>query len=301
MNNNNEHFNYKDFSGLINDFADFLKLRINEISNENTNESYQFLNDLLIRFKINIKSIALILPNFQTEIEYKIPLSLLLRSINSDVLTAFYLCLFIRTQDKDNIGLKNEIKILNKDYINFIKEFNKEELELMNKYFSDRGKYINNLEKTINNHFVNYPEYYVDINDKMKLISNDELRKNTPSYFFEESEDRNKPNTFMTEKYKYEKIKKLGKDKYCGQAFLQFKYYSQFQHVSPLTSVFLHTDPKFIDYKFLLMSIENVFISTNLILKNIINNGYKDEINIYVNRLLKISKDFQLNKSNDNS
>ena len=50
-------------------------------------------------------------------------------------------------------------------------------------------------------------------------------------------------------------------------AFILFKYYSQFQHISPISNKLLRNNPQIIDYKYLIHSIENLFIATNLGLK----------------------------------
>lgn len=125
------HIDFIAISSLIEEFSEFLGIRIKELKRQKIKEDLDIFLDLLIRFRINIKSIKLILPSFESDIEYKLSLSLLLRTINSDVLTVYYLNSFILAQNQDINGLKNEMKVLYKDYIRFIEEFGKEELELI--------------------------------------------------------------------------------------------------------------------------------------------------------------------------
>lgn len=100
----------------------------------------------------------------------------------------------------------------------------------------------------------------------------------------------NKPDGFMSEHYKYKRLKDLSQGKFCRQVYLLFKYYSQFQHISPATHELLNMDSVKLDNKFLLSTIENILISTNLILKTINKNGYKEEIGNFINILQKCKK-----------
>ncbi len=271
---------------LIDEYAEFVnKVFIESKANKVNNEFYIFI-DLLIRFRTNIKSVNLLLPYFKTDIEFKTPISLLLRSVNADVLTVCYLNSFCMSQDENKIGLQNEIKVLYKDYVNFLKVFGKEELELIKKYHPDWIEYIKQLELSVDNHISNYSEYYSDKKGQKKIISNFDLRKTTPDYFFFDSEEKRNPSSFVTEKYKFDRLKKRNDDNLAGQAFLAFKYYSQFQHYSTATIELLYLSPQCLDFRLLEISLENVFISTNLILKIVCNEGYKDEIRRFLNDLV---------------
>ncbi len=274
---------------LLEEFSEFLKERINDLKNKNIEDDY-FFSELLVRFQYNIYGILSILPKFRENIEFKLPLSIILRSITTDVLTVFYLNSFISPKDKDLSGLKNEIKIFKKDYVRFIKDFSQEELELVKKNTPQWKKYINILENLINNHYENYSDFYKVVDNKSKLKSNSELRETTPAFFFPDLKSKNEPNSFITEKYKYDRLKCVSHEKYCGFAYLAFKYYSQYQHISSATKKLLYLDRNQLDDKFLSLTIENVLISTNLILKTLLKDGFSDCISRYIENLKNIIK-----------
>jgi len=272
---------------LLEEYSEFLKERIKDSTNKKITDDY-FLTELLVRFQFNIYGILSILPKFAENIEFKLPLSLILRSINSDILTIFYLNSFISPQDKELIGLKNEIMIFYKDYIRFIKDFGQEELNIVKNISPEWSEYINKLENTINKHFESYSDFYKEENGKCKFKSNSELRETTPAFYFLDLKSKNEPNNFITERYKYDRIKSISHDKFCGFAYLAFKYYSQYQHISSATIELLYLDRNQLDDKFLSLTIENVLISTNLILKNLLKNGFSDCISRYLENLKNI-------------
>ena len=288
-----ELINYKFICNMMKDLSDFLENKIQESKEKNICEEFEIFTKILVRFDVNLRTLQLILPHITNIIEYNLPLSLILRSINSDILSTYYLNSFILPIDSDLCGFKNELKVFDKDFVGFLKEFGEEELNLMKENCPQWENYIKILEAKVKEHYDNYSEFYLENKGKKKIVSNSEIRKTTPTIFFINTNSLNESSKFISEKYKYNRIKEIGQSLYCGHAFLSFKYYSQFQHISPEAIKLLYKNRDNLDYKFLLLTIQNIIFSTNLILKNILDNGFANELEPCFKRIDKlITKEF---------
>ncbi|MCK4663497.1 MAG: hypothetical protein KAT68_11570 [Bacteroidales bacterium] len=270
---------------LLIDYINFLKNKLIELDGIELNYYQRFLIYHIERFRIITESLISILNLMQNDIRHKLSLSLLLRSVNSDFLTILYLSTFYNTNKDNQIAINNEINIFLKDYIKFIEKINIEEPEVKKHFHNISEVFIKNQEYVLNNLHTEYKNLYKHKNGEFKLKSNFEIRESTPDSFFVNNDRKEK----ITEKYKFERLKKYGKEKF-GMAYIIFKYYSQFQHVSPMDNRLLRNNPQIIDYKLLIQSIENLFIATNLGLKmgTPKHDGSEIEINNFHEQLLHL-------------
>lgn len=279
------HTNIKKLITLIRDIQKFINAKHSDLKITSNDFINDFFIQVLERFDINLIAIENLLEVYKSIPKIKLPLSLILRSINSDSLTILYLSTFL---DKEKLGVNNELNIFQRDYIKFMEEFGKEELDFNIKYFQERTESIEKSKFHLYELHKDYPELYKKVNKAYSLKSNYELRQSTPEFLFPDITERKRPHGFISEAYKYKRLKLIDSDRYGAQAYLLFKYYSQFQHISPVSSKMLGYNNKILDDKFLLMSIENAIIGTNLILKVVTGDGDKSEIEIFISKLIEL-------------
>lgn len=256
-------FNKQNSLILIKKYIEFVEPIILEISSFKMNEFDNFLYQLLIRLNSTIKAAKAILVDFSDEKQMYLPLGLILRSINTDYLTILYLQTFIEYEVETQTACINEIKVLDKDYVKFLRKISIEELEFVEKYRPTWSSYNTRLKNTVDNHFLDYKDYYTESNGEFRLLTNEEIRISTKDAFFFEGKNKSNP---LTEESKHERIKEKELAEYGTQAFLAFKFYSQYQHISPL---FLKLDPsrqETINIIFFNFTIENLIFGTNMIL-----------------------------------
>ncbi|MCD4675282.1 MAG: hypothetical protein K8S18_04705 [Desulfobacula sp.] len=286
MSNNFEsHTDIAKLISLIRDFQRFIKSKRKGILVDSSDDVKKFYVHVLERFDVNLIAIVELLEIYTHNPTIKLPLFLILRSVNSDFLTILYLSTF---PDKDQISAKNELKIFLKDYVKSIEEFGKEELAFNEKYFSERIESIEKSKFHLKDLHNDFPDLFKETNGEYSMNTTVELRKSSPDYLFPDLKQRKLPSGFISEAYKYRRLKFIGNDRYGAQAYLLFKYYSQFQHISPMSSKMLGYNNKILDNKFLLMSIENVIIGANLILKIVTGDGAKSEIEIFISKLIEL-------------
>jgi hypothetical protein len=277
--------NIRELISLINDSKEFINSKRKDIVIDSNDTIKKFYCHVLDRFEINLIAFVTLLDIYIDNPKIKLPLALILRAVNSDFLSVLYLSTY---PDKEQIGANNELNILQKDYVKSILDFGKEELAFNEKYFSERVESIEKSKFHIEDLRNDYPELYKNVDKRYVLKTNLELRKSSPDYLFPDLIEKKSPNGFMSEAYKYKRLKLLGSDRYAAQAYLAFKYYSQFQHISPSSSKVLEFNNKILDNKFLLMTIENLIIGVNLILKVTKGDGSKSEIEDLINKLIKL-------------
>jgi|GEM_PF-4607946 len=280
------NLNIKKLISLIKNYISFITNRLVKLDGVELNYYQEFLIHHIERFSLIAESLIPILNLMQNDIRHKLSLSLLLRSINSDFLTIFYLYTFYDENNDNQIAINNEINIFLKDYVKFIEYISEVEPEVR-KHFKDISEeFTKKKDYALNNLHIEYKNLYNYKNGEFKLKSNLEIRESTPNSFFVNN-DRGKN---LTEKDKFKRLKTNEKENF-GMAYIIFKYYSQFQHVSPKSIELLRNNPQIIDYKYLIHSIENLFIATNLGLKmgTPKHDGSEIEINNFCEQLMHLN------------
>jgi hypothetical protein len=267
--------NYNSSILIIDTYFEFFNEKFEQIEDEGLNEFDFFLLKTASRIRTNLNSIKLILNEYKTDSDGYLPSALILRTINSDCLTFLYLAHFIEIEKSEQKSCENEINIFNKEYVNFLYEFGVEELAYTEKYHPDWYSYISNLKETINTHYVSYQDYYSIVDGSYRLISNEEIRRTSDHEFFKEQQDLKQPFNFFSEKYKYTFLKKENEEMWAGQAFLAFKYFSQFHHISPFVLRWEESKKETLSTMMLNFTFEVIFYCSNLILITLMKSNYK--------------------------
>ena len=205
------------------------------------------------------------------------PVALLLRPINTDYLTILYLETFARQENDYLMACLNELKILDRDYVKFLRKFSSEELEFVKTNNESWEKYIDNLNLAVKNHFNEYDSFYTKSKDGPAIIKNEFIREKTSVKFFQDPKDKAKS---FSEEEKHERLKNKNLAKWGTQAFLAFKFYSQYQHVSPLFLNLRDEQQRVVSTMFFNFTIENIIIGSQIILSRLYkpNNKIKREL-----------------------
>lgn len=222
-------------------------------------------NDFMNRSRINNEALVLLLEIYKNNDSLIQPIGLIVRSMLSDFLTSCYLMTFHDPKDSDEQSLKNELYILERDFLKSMLETIKLERsmhELNSSFkpvFANEDEYnekLSSIKKLYHHLFQND-----DINQEMKNIK--ELRDTSDNKFFPlKDKFANIGNGFMSEKYKFNRIKTHGFGEY-SIAFIPFKYFSQFQHYSKKAIDMLEDDFQRFGFYHLVTSINLALIATH--------------------------------------
>ena len=234
-----------------------------ELKKMSLNKFQYFLFSTLLRFSVNIQSLILLFPSFKDDRTFKLPIVLIFRSIISDYLNIQYLLTFYDPSDTNNTAIKNEIVIFDRDFVKFQYDFLFEELNAMKKDGIEPWQFDDKVTERLNRFYFDNQDFYHQGKQGFELKPINWFRTTTTSSFFVDEKERK---SAITDRNKYERLKTQGKDIIGIQAFLPYKYFSQFQHPSSNMDQLLMSDPTLVDNRFILMSIDLIFVATNQIL-----------------------------------
>jgi len=251
---------------LIDKYRGPIKQHLEEIGLFQLNEYESFLRKILIRFYSTITAVRAVLIELKNDPQIYTPVALLLRSINTDYLTILYLETFAQQDTDYQIACLNELKILDRDYVRFLRKFSSIELEFVETNNQSWEKYINNLKLAVKNHHTEYDTFYTKSKGGPLLIKNESIREKTPDQFFKAPKDKTKS---FSEEEKHERLKNYKLAKWATQAFLAFKFYSQYQHVSPLFLNLRNDQQRVVSTMFFNFTMENIIIGSQIILSRI--------------------------------
>jgi hypothetical protein len=257
--------NVESLRNILNKFIDHL----DHFGSEKTKESKSLdkaestVNKLLYRTRLNVIGIEKLLTSYKKDCAMFHPLSHLLRCMQTDFLTFFYLMTF-HIEEKDLVSLSNELDHLDRDYIKSAIEIFQVEIELPlnNSNFKHQNEdEINEFKKSLldtNKHLFKNN----DINSRLKRSK--ELRETSNDNLFSSKENRGRPgNGMLSEKYKYERILKTNYKKY-SDAYLLYKYFSQQYHFSNISNRLLEKDGADNNFFYLIWAISHMFILTDM-------------------------------------
>lgn len=222
-------------------------------------------NDFMNRTRINNEALIPMLTLYKDNTSLLLPIGLILRSILSDFLTSSYLITFHDAGDAQEQALRNELNILDRDFLRSMlksMELEKSIHELnpdIAAMFADDAAY--QAKKTsIQSKF---PYLFKQENISLRLLDVKELRATSDKdkFFSTPQEFATVGSGFMSEEYKFDRIKQRGFAKY-STAFISFKYFSQFQHYSKLGFKILDEEFEGFGYFHLVASINIMLIST---------------------------------------
>jgi hypothetical protein len=260
-----------------------------EFDGKQLNRVETYLMTLLLRFGIISNSLIVLLPHYFNNQHFKFPVSLLLRSINTDYLTIIYLLTFYSNNDSDQISMQNEITLMDIDFLKSMEKFSKEEVEFYSKIIEAQPNLVDPLTKLKNMHHKFFPECYENHNGKLKLKSTSEIRKTSNQKLFENLQEINNP---LTDTSKYERLKSRKGDEYGIHAFLAFKYYSQFQHPSSSNKSLLESESELLDKFLFLQTLEHLVLGTQAVMKFYFKkeNQYSEKMTNLQKKLLELCK-----------
>lgn len=248
---------------LVKEYITITNPYIKTLSEKKLNKFQYFYFCLLLRFNINFKALIPLFTSFKADKSFKLPISLILRSLIDDYLTVQYLLTFYDPADKKNIALINEITIIDRDFVKFQEDLLREELNQLKNEGIAEWDSDKKIQARIDQFKKDNPEFFTSKLEGYKLKSIEFFRKTTPSAFFQDVKDRKKP---LTDRNKYERLKSLSLNHFAIQAYMPFKYFSQFQHPSSNMDRMMMSDPNLVDTRFYLMTIESILVATNQIL-----------------------------------
>ena len=256
---------FKSYCDIYHEFA----TETNEVK-EDYNQQKNIARDFIIRHSVNAGALIQLLPFLKVNKAHKLPVHLILRTIISDVLISSALFTFV-SNENNNEALENELNILRSQ---FIKAFLK--IEEVEKKFAAN----NNLTMNIDVSEILRAKYAsLFTGNKVKSVK--ELRtKESLKFFSSESE----MDAFKWQQEE-QKLSRFKHDDYV-RAFAIFKYYSQYQHYSPLASEVLELEG-IIDRDFSQMIVCACYMTTNteVMFKVLMGNENK-----YIDDLFKILK-----------
>lgn len=275
---------------ILQEYASFCVEWSTDLHGTKFNRIETYLMSLLLRFGILSNSLLVLLPHYFNDSYFKLPVSLILRSINSDYLTIIYLLTFYSKTDRDQTSMLNELTMMDVDFLRSMERFSNEEVQFYSKIMElppnsdDALKMLNEL------HHSEFPECYHVFEGKFKLKSIAEIRKSSNPKLFKNPQEKDKA---LTETNKFERIKALDQDEYGIHAFMAFKYYSQFQHPSSSTKGILDSESELLDKILFIHSIEHMILGTQGVMKMYFKeeNKYSNKMSLLQKKLLEIIKE----------
>lgn len=247
----------KEFNTITDELA-------NHMSGKSLNTIQKVCNDFMNRTRINNEALIPIFEIYKSDASLLLPIGLIFRSMLSDFLTSSYLITFIHDDDKDENAIKNELLILDRDFLrSFLKAMELEKIiHSLNPDFqppfNNEAAFEERLQAIKSNFKILYKRN--DISQKLKEPK--EFRETSLNELFNGSQEYTTVGgSFMSEEYKFDRIKRLGFGKYAT-AFIPFKYFSQFQHYSKRGYSLLDDTFGGFGYFHLVHSLNIVLIST---------------------------------------
>ncbi len=217
---------------LLADIVELLKINLTLFNAKEVKNYSKSLLDIVARFRYNTESISNLMDAFSKDYRLKCSINLILRSICSDSLTALYLITFYNEQDREHVALKNELDILSSEYALFVRK----SLEANHEFLVRYGL---NFDATFEEKLDWFHNEFSGLIDKDgKVLSKKSFRETTPDEVKKTLDNAGK---FISEEQKYERIKKSYG--HYGYLFINFKYYSQFQHFNPMSQKMIERSP----------------------------------------------------------
>ena len=259
----NFHLDFDSIVKIITDYLTVTNPYLEILKKKGLNKFQYFQFCILLRYSINLKALIPLFTSFKSDNTIKLPIFLIFRSILEDYLTVQYLLTFIDAEDEKNSAVMNEIAVIDRDFIKFQEDFLKEELNQFKIDGIPPWNSESKVKERSEQFYSSNPDFYLKESAGYKLKSVYSFRKSTPKKFFRDEAEKKKS---LTERYKYDRLKSLSLFHFAIQAYLPYKYFSQFQHPSSNMDRMIMSDPSLVDNRFILMTLENVLVATNQVL-----------------------------------
>jgi hypothetical protein len=243
-------------------------------------------NDFLNRTRINNEALVLLLEIYKAKRSTILPIGLLIRSILSDFLAFCYLATFSNSKDADEISIQNELDLLERDFLKSMMEVSELESKI-DQYnenippaFEDNTAYEKHVEKIKHQ----FKHLFKSENTQLRFKKPSEFRATSLQDLFDSKEEFATAPSFITEKYKWERMVRRGFSKYVI-VFTAFKFFSQFQHYSPMSAELIREGSEAHAFFHLVMAIDSMIIVTDMQIQIIDGKDSK-----YLSRLRAIEK-----------
>lgn len=271
----------KEYNSLLDEFA------IVQIHKGNKLKTLQKVcNDFLNRTRINNEALIPLLEIYKDKRSSILPLGLLIRSILSDFLAFCYLATFSLEKDVNEVSIQNELDLLERDFLKAMLEVSELESKI-NQYdnnippaFADNKAYETHVEKVKQQ----FKHLFKEENTQLRFKKPNEFRETSFPECFDSKEEFGTAPSFITEKYKWERMIRRGFSKYVI-VFTAFKFFSQFQHYSPMSAELTKEVSEAHAFFHLIMAIDSLIIVTDMQIQII--DGKESK---YLNRLREIEK-----------
>jgi hypothetical protein len=222
-------------------------------------------NDFMNRTRINNEALIPLLEIYKTDSSLLQPIGLVIRSMLSDFLTSCYLMTFHDPKDSTEESLTNELYVFDRDFLRSMLETMELEkiIHELNPAFKPIFKDDDEYKAKVSTIKKIYPHVYKKSDPELRLKKIEEIRDTSDKKYFSSKEEfATVGGGFMSEKYKFERIKSRGFAKY-STAFISFKYFSQFQHYSKKAMDMLEDDFQNFGYFHLVASYNLALIATH--------------------------------------
>jgi hypothetical protein len=249
-----------DYNSLLDEFA---IVQIHRGSKLKTLQ--KICNDFLNRTRINNEALIPLLENYKTKRSAILPIGLLIRSILSDFLAFCYLATFSHSKDPEEVSIENELDLLERDFLKSMMEVSELESKI-HEYnqnippaFEDNKAYEDHVEKVKNQ----FKHLFKEENTKLRFKKPSEFRETSLPDCFDSKDEFATAPSFITEKYKWERMLRRGFSKYVI-VFTAFKFFSQFQHYSPMSAELIKEVSEAHAFFHLIMAIDSILIVTDM-------------------------------------
>jgi len=226
------------------------------------NDVQRVANDFLSRTFLNVKAVLELLELYKIQRGMILPIGLILRSICSDFLTLCYLSTFSGNKNEVNESFLNELRLFQRDSVRSVMEVAEMEIDIQ-RFLKGIPKQSLGKDELLKMHEKIRNNFSFLFNKKGGYKVASELRATSDKRFFYKKEFK-EPNGFVTEKYKWKRIEK---DEVLNKYILVYfshKLFSQFQHYSKLSVDLLDKGAEDHMFYYLVLSIDSVFIATDL-------------------------------------
>jgi hypothetical protein len=190
--------------------------------------------DLIRRIKCSLIGVSKLLESWPEQVEVKVPISLILRTCLTDMLLLLYLGTFDNSED----SFRNELLLLDIDYIKFVKTMIENDGIAVPDSETDKDAYI---KSTLD-------KLYAGASHLLKSATAstpkkvEEIRATSDLQLFLVAEAYKQP---LSERSMYEQIKAHPDITSLSPLYLIQRYFSQHQHYSPAGRDYIQHKPRF--------------------------------------------------------
>jgi hypothetical protein len=223
------------------------------------------VNHYIIRTLLNVKALEQLLQLYKTQRGIIYPIGLILRATFSDFITFCYLLTFCENGNIVTESFKNETILFDRDGLKSFVEMMELEADLETYLPNTPPNFIGKSETHKKIEHVKSITYKQFFDNKGNWKKASALRNSSDKSLFTKYQTPfDEPNGFVSEKYKWDRIRKSDSFKKYILAFFGYKVFSQFQHYSSLSMELLSKEQENYLYYYLITAVDSIFIISDL-------------------------------------